>query len=313
MEQAQSGPVDVAVIGGGPAGLTAALYAGRAQLSVKVIEGMGTGGQVFTTSVVENYPGLGVIDGPSISQKMEEQARDWGAEIVFGQVHTITGSLEKGFTLDMGEGSGPILARTVIIASGSSPRKLGVPGEEDLRGKGVSYCATCDGAFFRDKRVFVIGGGDSALEEGLFLTRYAKSVSIVHRRAELRASKHFMERAERNDKVNFVWNSVVQEIKGDNMVNEVVLQDVNTGETRSVAADGVFIYIGMLPNTKFVEGLVELDDQGFIKAGEDCRTSVPGILAAGDVRFKPLRQIVTAVSDGAVAAMQAEHFLASQE
>lgn len=312
MEQGKSEFVDVAIIGGGPAGLTAALYVGRAQLSVKVIEEMAAGGQVFTTSVVENYPGVGVVDGPTIAQKMEEQARQWGAEIVFGHVYSISGSLGDGFTLNMGEGTDPILARTVIVASGSAPRKLGVPGEDEFRGRGVSYCATCDGAFFRDKRVIVVGGGDSALEEGLFLTRYASEVKIVHRRDQLRASKHFQERAERNEKVSFVWNSVVQEIKGGQTVEEVVIKDVKTGETRSLPADGVFIYIGMLPNTQFLKGFVELDEQGFVKAGEDCRTSVPGVLAAGDVRVKPLRQIVTAVADGAVAAMQAEHFLASR-
>lgn len=303
--------VDVAIIGGGPAGLTAALYAGRARMSVKVIEGMGTGGQMFTTSVVENYPGLGVVDGPTISQKMEEQARNWGAEIVFGRVLGITGSPDEGFTLEM-DGQDPIKARTIIVASGSHPRKLGVPGEEEFLGRGVSYCATCDGAFFRNKRVVVVGGGDSALEEGHFLTRYASEVLVVHRRDQFRASPYLVERAERSG-MKFILDSVVEEIKGSQSVSEVVVRNVKTNGVRSIQADGVFVYIGMVPNTDFLSGVVELDEWGFIAAGEDCCTSMPGIYAAGDVRHKPLRQIVTAVADGAVAAMQAERFLASKK
>lgn len=307
----EASAVDVAIIGGGPAGLTAALYAGRARMSVKVIEGMGTGGQMFTTSVVENYPGLGVVDGPTISQKMEEQARNWGAEIVFGRVLGITGSLDEGFTLEM-DGQDPIKARTIIVASGSHPRKLGVPGEEEFLGRGVSYCATCDGAFFRNKRVVVVGGGDSALEEGHFLTRYASEVLVVHRRDQFRASPYLVERAERSG-MKFILDSVVEEIKGSQSVSEVVVRNVKTNGVRSIQADGVFVYIGMVPNTDFLSGVVELDEWGFIAAGEDCCTSMPGIYAAGDVRHKPLRQIVTAVADGAVAAMQAERFLASKK
>lgn len=307
----EASAVDVAIIGGGPAGLTAALYAGRARMSVKVIEGMGTGGQMFTTSVVENYPGLGVVDGPTISQKMEEQARNWGAEIVFGRVLGITGSPDEGFTLEM-DGQDPIKARTIIVASGSHPRKLGVPGEEEFLGRGVSYCATCDGAFFRNKRVVVVGGGDSALEEGHFLTRYASEVLVVHRRDQFRASPYLVERAERSG-MKFILDSVVEEIKGSQSVSEVVVRNVKTNEVRSIQADGVFVYIGMVPNTDFLSGVVELDEWGFIAAGEDCCTSMPGIYAAGDVRHKPLRQIVTAVADGAVAAMQAERFLASKK
>lgn len=307
----EASAVDVAIIGGGPAGLTAALYAGRARMSVKVIEGMGTGGQMFTTSVVENYPGLGVVDGPTISQKMEEQARNWGAEIVFGRVLGITGSPDEGFTLEM-DGQDPIKARTIIVASGSHPRKLGVPGEEEFLGRGVSYCATCDGAFFRNKRVVVVGGGDSALEEGHFLTRYASEVLVVHRRDQFRASPYLVERAERSG-MKFILDSVVEEIKGSQSVSEVVVRNVKTNGVRSIQADGVFVYIGMVPNTDFLSGVVELDEWGFIAAGEDCCTSMPGIYAAGDVRHKPLRQIVTAVADGAVAAMQAERFLASKK
>lgn len=303
--------VDVAIIGGGPAGLTAALYAGRARLSVKVIEEMGIGGQVFTTSVVENYPGLGVTDGPTIAQKMEEQAREWGAEIVLGRVTRIEGSPEAGFTLQL-EGQQPLAAKTVIVASGSHPRKLGVPGEKEFLGRGVSYCATCDGAFFKDKRVVVVGGGDSALEEGHFLTHFAREVLVVHRRDQFRASRYLVERAERAG-MKFVLDSVVEEIKGERSVNEVVVRNVKTGEIRTIPADGVFIYIGMIPNTEFLSGLVELDEWGFVVAGEDCCTSVPGIYAAGDVRQKPLRQIVTAVADGAVAAMQAERFLTARK
>jgi len=307
----EASAVDVAIIGGGPAGLTAALYAGRARMSVKVIEGMGTGGQMFTTSVVENYPGLGVVDGPTISQKMEEQARNWGAEILFGRVLGITGSPDEGFTLEM-DGQDPIKARTIIVASGSHPRKLGVPGEEEFLGRGVSYCATCDGAFFRNKRVVVVGGGDSALEEGHFLTRYASEVLVVHRRDQFRASPYLVERAERSG-MKFILDSVVEEIKGSQSVSEVVVRNVKTNKVRSIQADGVFVYIGMVPNTDFLSGVVELDEWGFIAAGEDCCTSMPGIYAAGDVRHKPLRQIVTAVADGAVAAMQAERFLASKK
>ncbi|MHB8927604.1 MAG: thioredoxin-disulfide reductase [Bacillota bacterium] len=294
---------DVLIIGGGPAGLTAALYAARSRLKTVVLERGMAGGQAATTHKIENYPGFpdGIL-GPDLGQALEQQATNFGAEFVQTEIEGVdlSGDLK---TVKAYEGE--YKGRTLILATGADPKKLGVKGEEELRGRGVSYCATCDGAFFKDQEVIVVGGGDAAVEEALFLTRFAKKVSIVHRRDQLRAAPVIQERAKANEKVAFIWDSVIDEIKGEKHVEGVVVKNVKTGETKTVPAAGIFIYVGLVPNTALLKGQVGLDPQGYILAGEDTMTSKPGVFAAGDCRKKPLRQVVTAVSDGAVAAMAA--------
>jgi|LSQX01.2.fsa_nt_gb thioredoxin reductase (NADPH) len=301
------GVYDVAIIGGGPAGMTAGIYAGRAHLKACILEGLSTGGQMFTTAVIENYPGYATIDGPGLTQAMEEQVRKWDVEILYKHITGLK-RLSDSFEIQT-LGGEAIHARTVILAAGSKPRKLNVPGEVEFAGRGVSYCATCDGAFFRGKNVAVIGGGDSAVEESLYLTRFVNKVTIIHRRDELRASKHLQERAFAEPKIEFVWDSVVEAIEGQQTVEQLRVKNLKTDTVTNLPVDGVFIYIGMLPNTDFVQGVVELDPWGYVVAGEDTATSEPGIFAAGDIRTKELRQIVTAVADGAVAAMAAERYL----
>lgn len=298
---------DVAIIGGGPAGMTAGIYVGRAHLQACLLEGMSTGGQMFNTATIENYPGFGRIDGPGLSQKMEAQVKEWGVEIQYNHISEIRRQPELFELITLG--GEVIRARTVIIATGSTPKQLDVPGESDFLGRGVSYCATCDGAFFREKDVAVVGGGDSAVEESLYLTRFVNRVTIIHRRDELRAAKHLQERAFHDPRIEFLWDTEVEAILGEQMVNGVRVKQKKTGKVSTLPVAGVFIYVGMRPNTEFLGGLVDLDPWGYIKAGEDMVTSVPGIFAAGDIRTKGLRQIVTAVADGAVAAMAAERFL----
>lgn len=294
---------DLIIVGGGPAGLTAAIYALRARLNVLMIEKMVLGGQASTTFKIDNYPGFPEgVSGMDLSKKMAEQAQKLGLEIVWGGAAKVqSGSV----TVD----GKAYPAKAIIIATGTDPAKLGVPGEEEFRGRGVSYCATCDGAFYQNKDVMVVGGGNSAVEEALFLTRYAKQVSIVHRRDELRAEKIVAEQACGHPKIYFHWHSVVEEIKGEKTVGKVVLKDVQTGKKRTVPTDGVFVYIGSHPNTKPVKGVVKLDERGFIIADEKLKTSAAGIFAAGDVRVKSLRQVVTAVADGAIAAESAREFI----
>ncbi|HHV94690.1 MAG TPA: thioredoxin-disulfide reductase [Firmicutes bacterium] len=298
---------DVAIIGGGPAGMTAGIYAGRAHLKACILEGMSTGGQMFTTAVIENYPGYDSIDGPALTQAMEEQVRRWDVKILYMHVTGLKRQADL-FAIEVLSGE-TIHAKTVIAAAGSKPRRLGVPGENEFQGRGVSYCATCDGAFFRGKSVAVVGGGDSAVEEGLYLTRFVDKVTIIHRRDQLRASRHLQERAFANPKIEFIWDSVVEAIEGHQAVEQLRVKNVKTGAVTTLPADGVFIYVGMLPNSEFLQGVVELDPWGYVVAGEDTVTSEPGIFAAGDIRTKSLRQIVTAVADGAVAAMAAEKYL----
>jgi thioredoxin reductase (NADPH) len=301
-------PHDLLIIGGGPAGLTAALYGARGGLDTVVLEMGAPGGQAGLTDRIENYPGFPEgINGMELAMKFAEQARRFGARIEMTTVQGVelNGEIKKAFT-----GSGEFTARAVIIASGAHPRPLGVPGEEEFRGRGVSYCATCDGAFFRDKKVAVVGGGDSAVEEALFLTRFASQVTIIHRRDALRATKVLQERARDNPKISFCWNTVVTRIKGEEKVGSLELKDVNSGATREEAFDGVFIFIGLEPNTGFLKGALTLDSQGYIVTRENLATSIPGVFAAGDVRAKDFRQVSTAVGDGAVAAMAAERYLA---
>ncbi|MGQ9631939.1 MAG: thioredoxin-disulfide reductase [bacterium] len=301
---------DVVIIGGGPGGLSAALYAARSRLKTLVVEKLSLGGQISTTDVVENYPGFPEpIGGPELAQRLQSQAERFGAKIEFDEVKRLE---DRGkFKAVIAEYSGEILAKAVIIASGADPRKLGVPGEDELRGRGVSYCATCDGAFFKDKEVVVVGGGDAAVEEGIYLTRFAQKVNIVHRRDRLRATKMLQDRAFKNEKMNFIWNTVVTSINGRDVVEGVTLKNVKTNEVREFPCDGVFVYIGHNPNVGFLNGLLKMDDKGLIEVNLNMETSVPGIYAIGDVRTESRRQMVTACGDGATAALMAEKHIES--
>jgi thioredoxin reductase (NADPH) len=307
MKQEGMNRYDVIIIGGGPAGLTAGLYTSRARLKTLLIESGVFGGQMTTTDLVENYPGFpDGISGSELGRLMEEQAKRFGLESLQDEVVEVRleGETKKVLTQE-----GVYLSRALIICTGTEYRKLGVPGEEEYRGRGVSYCATCDGPFFQDGKVIVVGGGDSALTEALFLTKFVRELYIVHRREALRATKIYQERAEANPKIKFIWNSVVQAIKGDSIVRLVTVKNVKTGETREIEADGVFLFIGLVPRTQFLKGLVSLDENGYILTNENCETSVRGIFAAGDCRKKLLRQISTSVGDGATAAFAAEKYL----
>ncbi len=300
---------DVIIIGGGPAGLTAGLYTSRARLKSLLIEKGFTGGQVMTTEWIENYPGFEEgIGGAELSRKMETQAVKFGLEIVQGSVIEIAvvGGIRK-VTLEDGTRYD---TKSIILATGSNPRPLKIEGEDEYRGRGVSYCATCDGAFFKDETLAVIGGGDSAVEEGLFLTKFAKTVYIVHRRDSLRAAKVVQERAFANPKIKFVWDSVPEKIEGNESgVTTLHIKNVKTGEQSRLDVGGIFIYVGYNPNIEFLKGLVELNENNYIVADENMSSSVPGIFVAGDVRAKPLKQIATAVGDGAVAAVAAEKYI----
>lgn len=297
---------DVVIIGAGPAGLTAAIYAARARLSTLVLEKGVPGGQVATTNEIENYPGYAKIMGQDLAMRMKEQAEAQGARIEAAEA--VAADLDVPVKT-VHTGAGRFQGRAVIIASGSEPRKLGVPGEDRLRGFGVSYCATCDGAFFQDKDVAVVGGGDSAFQEATFLTRYARRVIIIHRRDSFRTQPALLEKARRDPKIEFITDAVVEEIIGDKAVEGLRLRNVKTGERRELAVGGVFPYIGHQPNSGFLPPGVKRDELGRVVAGEDTRTTVPGVFAAGDIRPKMLRQITTAVADGATAAMAAEHYL----
>ncbi len=300
---------DVIIIGGGPAGLTAGLYTSRARLKTLLIEKGFTGGQVMTTEWIENYPGFeDGISGAELSQKMEKQAVKFGLEIVQGSVIGLS-SMDKVNKVTL-ENDETHEAKAIILATGSNPRPLKIEGEDEFRGRGVSYCATCDGAFFRGATLVVIGGGDSAVEEGLFLTKFAEKVYIVHRRDELRAVKVVQERAFENPKIEFVWDSVPDKIAGDATgVTAVHIKNVKTGEQSSIDATGIFIYVGYDPNTEFLQGLVSVNDSKYILGNDDMSTSAPGVFVAGDVRKKTLKQIATAVGDGATAAMSAEKYI----
>lgn len=302
----------VVIIGSGPAGLTAALYAARANLEPVVIRGLQPGGLIATTSEVENYPGFPeAVGGYDLAQKMEDQAARFGTKYVDALVEQIDVT-ERPFTLTLDSGD-TVTADSLILSTGASPRKLGVPGEEKLANKGVSYCATCDGFFFRNKRVVVVGGGNSALDEGLFLTRYVSELVMVHRRDQLRADPILQERAFANPKVRFVWDSAVTEVLGEGTVAGVRVQNLKTGEETVIETDGVFPYIGHVPNTGIFRGIIDLDENGFIKADDRTRTNVPGVFAAGDVVDYVYRQAITAAGDGCKAAMEATWFLAEEE
>ena len=298
---------DTMIIGAGPAGMTAALYAARSNLKVALLERGIYGGQMNNTAEIENYPGYARISGPELAEKMFEPLENLGVEHLFGQVEKIEdhGGYKKIITEDE-----VFETKTVILASGANHRHLGVPGEEEYNSRGVSYCAVCDGAFFRDEDLLVVGGGDSAVEEAIFLTRFAKSVTIVHRRDQLRAQQLLQERAFANEKISFIWDSVVKEIKGDDRrVTSVVFENVKTGQISESDFGGVFIYVGLDPVSDFVKDLGICDEAGWIVTDQHMKTAIDGIYAIGDVRQKDLRQITTAVGDGAVAGQEVYKYI----
>ena len=296
---------DMVIIGGGPAGLTAGIYARRALLKTLLLEKIGIGGQIIITDLIENYPGFQEISGGELARKFEEHARKFGLE-TRGMVE-VSGIEDRGGIKAVKTAEGDIEAKAVIIASGTTPLKLGIKGELEFTGRGVSYCATCDGFFFRDKVVAVVGGGDSAITEAIYLTKMVQKVYIVHRRDKLRAEKINQEHAFANPKISFVWDSVVEEISGKNTVEKVIIKNVKTNALSEIKTDGVFIYVGLIPNTTFAN--VEKDERGFIIVNQKMETSVKGIFAAGDCRVTPLRQIATAVGDGAIASVSAEKYI----
>jgi thioredoxin reductase (NADPH) len=298
---------DVIIIGGGPAGLAAGLYAGRAKLKTLLIEQMLAGGQAATTDLIENYPGAPEgTTGPALTERMEEQAKKFGAEFIMAEVQGVDLSGREKVVLTS---EGRFTSKALIIASGATHKKLGCPGEEEFTGRGVSYCATCDAAFYEDLPVAVVGGGDSAISEAIFLTKFAKRVYVIHRRDALRATKVVQEKAFANHKIEFVWNSVVEEVKGSEMVEAVRIRNVKTGESQDLAVNGVFMYVGLVPNTGFLVDKIKLDERGYIPVTANMETDVPGVFAAGDVTAKLLRQVVTAVADGATAAVAAEKYI----
>ena len=306
---------DVIILGAGPAGLAAGLYAGRSRLSTLIIEKGQDGGQIAITDEIENYPGQMVEgeSGPSLIARMTEQAKKFGAERcadmiksadLNGEIKTLVGV------------KGEYQAKTVIIATGAFPKPIGCENEGKFTGKGISFCATCDAAFFEDFEVYVVGGGDSAVEEAMYLTKFARKVTIIHRRNELRAAKSIQEKAFANPKIAFLWDSVVVKVDGDDLLSSMTVKNVKTGELTEITADeddglfGLFGFIGYNPNSQLFEGVLDMEN-GYIKTDENMHTNIPGVFAAGDIRVKSLRQVVTAAADGAIAAMQAEHFISN--
>ncbi len=296
---------DVVIIGGGPAGLTAGIYAKRAMLNALLLEKMGVGGQIVVTDLVENFPGFQEISGADLAGKFEQHALKFGLETKsLVEVNRIE---DRGNLKIVKTNEGDFETKTVIITTGTTPKKLGAKGELELIGRGVSYCATCDGFFFKEKIVVVVGGGDSAITEAIFLTKMARKVIVVHRRDKLRAEKINQEHAFANPKIRFVWDSVVEEVIGKQVVEKVIVKNVKTGDKSEIKTDGVFIYVGLIPNTGFAD--VKKDEWGFIITNDKRETSVKGIFAAGDCRVTPLRQIATAVGDGAIASVSAERYI----
>ncbi len=298
---------DVIIIGGGPAGLTAAIYNSRARMKTLIIEKQAMGGQVILTSEVEDYPGFENVAGITLVQNMEKQARNFGTHIVYEEVEKI---MDKGEAKELHCASGKIYKTcAVIIASGAGYRQLGALGEIRFRGKGVSYCGTCDGAFFRNQEIAVVGGGDTALEEAVFLTRFAKKVSVIHRRDTFRGAKIAQEKAFANPKIEFIYDTVVEEIAGDRGVEKVKLKNIKNGKVSDLAVTGVFIFVGLIPNTIFLKGFVKMDEAGYVEVNAEMKTSVSGVFSCGDCNIKTFRQIVTACGDGAVAAYSAQHYV----
>jgi thioredoxin reductase (NADPH) len=296
---------DLIIVGAGPAGLTAGLYAGRARLKTLILDPLLPGGTLLKTEKIEDYPGFEEISGEELAKRMKDHARQFGAEIKFESVLEV---VWKETLQDVKTDAGQYQTGAVIIAAGGEPKKLGVPGEQELIGRGVSYCALCDGPFFRDQRIAVIGGGNSAVEEAIFLTRYASKVTIIHRRDTLKAQKIVQEKALQNPKIEVLWNTVVEEIQGKDGVEGLVLKNVQSGEQRKLDVSGVFIFIGFVPNQ--VKGMhLKHDEGGFIVTNEKMETACPGIFAAGDIRAQLVRQVTNATGDGTIAAVMAERYL----
>ena len=308
---------DVIVLGAGPAGLTAGLYAGRSRLSTLVIEKGQDGGQIAITNEIENYPGQVEGDsGPSLIARMTKQCEHFGVERVSDMIKEVelTGPVKKLIGV-----KGEYEAKCVIIATGAFPRPIGCKNEGKFVGKGISFCATCDASFFQDLEVYVVGGGDAAVEEAMYLTKFARKVTIIHRRDELRAAKSIQEKAFKNEKLHFMWNTVVDEVDGeDDILSKMIVKNTKTGELTTIEADeddglfGLFGFIGLLPKSDLFEGVIDMD-KGYIKTDDNMHTNVEGVYAAGDIRVKSLRQVVTAAADGAIAAMQAEKYIANLE
>jgi thioredoxin reductase (NADPH) len=300
---------DVIIVGGGPSGMSAAIYASRARLKTLLIEKAGCGGQIAITDHLENYPGFEEgINGFELAMKMEKQARTFGCEITYGEASFIEtdDAIKKVILSDKKE----YFTKTIIIASGANFRKLGVEGEQEFIGKGVSYCATCDGPFFRNKEIAVVGGGDSALQEALYLTKFATKVNLIHRRDQFRAAKILQEKVFAEPKINIIFDSVVEKISGSLSVEQVILKNVKNNISSPLNVNGVFVFVGWLPNTKFLENTkIKLNEAGYIVTDDNMNTSIEGIFACGDVRQKILRQVVTAAGDGAIAAISAQHFI----
>ena len=305
----------VIIIGSGPAGLTAAIYTARAQLNPLVIAGSQIGGQIAITSEIENYPGFWSAErtptGPELVEVIHKQAEHFGARLEYDEV--VAADFSKGSPFTVKTYSKEYLADAVIVTAGASPRRLGIPGEEEFIGRGVSYCGTCDGFFFRGKNVIVVGGGDSALEEGLFLTKFANSVQVVHRRDTFRAGPALQKRAFANEKMSFVWDSVVEEIQGNGSVQTARVRNLKTDTQQEVPIDGVFVFVGHYPNSKFLEGQVAMDEHGYIITDELMRTSVSGVFAAGEIQDPIYRQVGTSVGQGVAAGMQTERWLSERE
>ncbi len=302
--------VKVLILGSGPAGLAAALYAARAELAPIVLTGMQLGGQAALTHTIENYPGFPTgVGGPELGELFQKQAEHFGAKVEFDMAHEVDLS-QRPFkvTTDNGE----YKADTLILSTGANPTHLNVPGEVELTGRGVSYCATCDGWFFKDKKVVIVGGGDSALEEGLFITRYASSVTVIHRRDELRASPVLQKRAKEHPKMNFIWDTVVTEVVGSDKVDTLKLKNVKTGAESTFDTDGLFIFIGHVPNTQMFTGQLEMSDLGYVTVNDKMETNVQGVYAAGEIADPHFRQVITSAGMGAAAAIQATRFLEAE-
>ena len=299
--------VKVLILGSGPAGLAAALYAARAELAPVVLTGMQLGGQAALTHTIENYPGFPAgVGGPELGELFQKQAENFGAKVEFDMAHEVDLS-QRPFkvTTDSGE----YKADTLILSTGANPTHLNVPGEVELTGRGVSYCATCDGWFFKDKKVVIVGGGDSAVEEGLFITRYASSVTLIHRRDELRASPILQKRAKEHPKMNFIWDTVVTEVVGSDKLESLKLKNIKTGVESTFDTDGLFIFIGHVPNTQMFQGQLEMSDLGYVIVNDKMETSVQGVYAAGEIADPHFRQVITSAGMGAAAAIQATRFL----
>ena len=310
MNKVPEGVYDIVVIGGGPAGLTAGMYAARGGMNVLLVESMAVMGQLTMTDEVENYPGLGKVGGFELVTNLKKQAESFGLKCVQGTVKSLSCEEKEGVRIwKVEDQNGVHETIAVIVASGARPKKLGVAGETEFISRGVSYCATCDGAFFREKDIVVVGGGDTAVEEALFLTRFGKKVTLIHRRDRLRAAKILQDRALNNKKMGFVWESFVEAIEGGDKVEKVIVKNVNTGQTSELPCDGVFVFVGWHPNTEFVEGTLELTEKGAIIVDGNMKTSQEGVFGAGDCTKKLLHQIVTACGDGATAAFAAQHYV----